>query len=278
MRVRRLLPIAFPALLLLPPASAGAGGWDSLDFPERQYLVGEVASVRSQFFAGALEGSGPLDGRTYHAYLLPRSRDELFGMIDAPTIPPGAIRLGALDVSGPVVAADGYPYAVAALSFTVPDVPSGTYAIGFCDDPCTYSTIGWLAWGRIRIVHTRYEGVLLRRLDRDLMQDYRLRTVARRAERASEEAAGELDRVRAELLALRQGTVEATTPMELRVTTSATPNATPSESSVTWWIALLGCLLGLAAGVAIGRRRLSPRVVVPDTVPDDLDEREPAIR
>jgi hypothetical protein len=239
--------------------------------------VGEVASVRSQFFAGELEGSGPLDGRTYHAYLLPQSRDELFGMIDAPTVPSGAIRLGPVDVSGPIVAADGYPYAVASLSFAVPDVPSGTYAIGFCDDPCTYSTIGWLAWGRIRIVHTRYEGTLLRRLDRDVMQDYRRRIDLRRAERAAEEMREELGQVRDELRSLRQGSIEATTPTELRPTTAVVRHAAAGESSVTWWIALLGCALGLAAGVAIGRRR-APAIVVPDTVPDDLVEREPAVR
>jgi hypothetical protein len=277
MRVHRLLPIAFLALLLLA-APAEAGGWDSLDFPERQYLVGQVASVRSQFFAGELEGSGPLDGRTYHAYLLSRSRDELFGMIDAPTIPPGAVLLGSVDVSGPIVAADGYPYAVASLSFTVPDVPSGTYAIGFCDDPCTYSTIGWLAWGRIRIVHTRYEGALLHRLDRDVMQDYRRRLDLRRAERAAEETREELTRVRDELRALRPGSIRATTPTELRVTTTAAPLAAPRESSVTWWIALLTCVLGLTVGVTIRRRRLGPAIVVPDTVPDDLVEREPAVR
>jgi hypothetical protein len=275
MRVRRLLPIAF-LVLLLPAAPAGAGGWDSLNFPKREYLVGEVASVRSQFFAGELEGSGPLDGRTYHAYLLVRSRDELFGMIDAPTIPPGAIELGSVDVAGPILAADGYPYADASLSFTVPDVPSGTYAIGFCDEPCTYSTIGWLAWGQIRIVHTRYEGTLLHRLDRDVMQDYRLRLMVRRAERAAEEAAEQLDRVRADLVALRQGAVEATTPTELRVTNPVVHAAAPRRSSVTWWVALLACSLGLGAGLAIGRRRLGPRIVVPDSVPDDLVEREPA--
>jgi hypothetical protein len=277
MRVHRLLPIAFLALLLLA-APAEAGGWDSLDFPERQYLVGEVASVRSQFFAGELEGSGPLDGRTYHAYLLSRSRDELFGMIDAPTIPPGAVLLGSVDISGPIAAGDGYPYAVAALSFTVPDVPSGTYAIGFCDDPCTYSTIGWLAWGRIRIVHTPYEGALLHRLDRDVMQDYRRRLDLRRAERTAEEIREELTRVRDELRALGQGSIPATTPTELRVTPPAAPPAAPSESSVTWWIALLTCALGLATGVVISRHRVGPAIVVPDTVPDDLDDRELTVR
>jgi hypothetical protein len=276
MRIRRLLPIAFLALLL-PAAPAEGGGWDSLNFPRRQYLVGEVASVRSRFFAGELEGSGPLDGRTYHAYLLTRSRGEMFGMIDAPTIPRGAVDLGAVGVSGPIVA-DGFRSGVASLSFTVPDVPSGTYAIGFCDVPCTYSTIGWLAWGQIRIVHTPYEGTLLHRLDRDLMHDYRVRMDLRRAERDVEGLREELTDVRDELRALRSGAVEATTPTELRSAAPVARTAGPSESSVTWWIAALACVLGLLAGAAIGRRRREPAIVVPDTVPDDLVEREPAVR
>jgi hypothetical protein len=50
------------------------------------------------------------------------------------------------------------------------------------------------------------------------------------------------------------------------------------ETSVTWWIALLACVLGLGAGVAIGRRRSNGAFALPDTVPDDLDPREPALR
>jgi hypothetical protein len=40
---------------------------------------------------------------------------------------------------------------------------------------------------------------------------------------------------------------------------------------------MLGCALGLAAGVAIGRRRRGAEIVVPDTVPDDLVDRERAV-
>jgi hypothetical protein len=68
-----------------------------------------------------------------------------FEQIDPPVVPRTAVTLGALTVGNAVRAADGYRYASAALSFTVPDVPSGRYAIGFCDDPCVHSTIGWLA-------------------------------------------------------------------------------------------------------------------------------------
>lgn len=105
-------------------------------------------------------GAGPLDGRAYYAYLLPQSATQAgFGMIDAPTIPEGSIRLGVLVISAPFDPKryEGQ-YARASLTFTVPDVPTGDYAIGFCDDPCQHGYVGWLAWGSIRIVHTARGG------------------------------------------------------------------------------------------------------------------------
>lgn len=270
MRSRRALPPIVVAVLVALAVPGRAGGWDSLTFPERQYVVGEVASARGQFFAGELEGAGPLDGRAYHAYLLTGSRNALFAMIDAPTIPPDAIDLGVVDVSEPIVAGDGYPYGVASLTFTVPDVPSGTYAIGFCDDPCIHSSIGWLATGRIRIVHTRYEGTILRRLDRRAIQISRLEVELRRAERAAERAGAPRPRF-SPPIPLRE-------PAPAPASSIVRVESPPEGASVTWWVAVLSCVLGLGAGVALGRRRSDRALAVPDTVPDDLDAREPSLR
>ena len=273
MRVRRALLPLLVVTLLLPAAPAAAGGWDGLSFPRHHYLVGHVASVRSQFFAGALEGVGPLDGGPYYAYLLTKSRGSLFGMIDAPEIPAGAIRLGTLSILGPIIADDGYPYGVASLSFTVPDVPSGSYPIGFCDDPCMHSAVGWLAWGQITIVHTPYEGRLLRRSGRDELRMSRLKNEVRRADRAADDARAELSDTKSKLRTLARESSEATTPIELRAVGPIVQTTRTREPSVTWWIALLALLSGLGAGLIVGRRR-SERVVVPDIVPDDLEERE----
>jgi hypothetical protein len=69
---RTLSLVPFVMLIALVPASsANAGGWDSLVFPDDHYLVGDVATTTQWFFAGDLRGAGPLDGRLYHAYLLP---------------------------------------------------------------------------------------------------------------------------------------------------------------------------------------------------------------
>jgi hypothetical protein len=120
-------------------------------------LAGEVTT--DVFFAGL---EGPARRPAYYAYLLPqRATQAGFGMIDPPTIPEGSIRLGTLGISAPLEPKryDGV-YARASLTFTVPDVATGDYAIGFCDDPCEHGYVGWLM-GSIRIVHTEQEGELL---------------------------------------------------------------------------------------------------------------------
>lgn len=256
---------------------ASAGGWDSLQFRRQHYLVGNIATARTEFFAGELKGSGPVDGRTYYAYLLPRTRTG-FGMIDPPAIPDGATRLGALDVRGPLTKSDGYLYAIASLTFTVPDVPSGTYPIGFCDDPCTYGTVGWLAWGDITIVHTSLEGRLLATRDRAKAQIGALQRVLRRAEGENAELA---ERFAAELHATRTAIRTSDRDVDVAAGGADVRGAVPAEPSdgPSWW---LGTLAGLAVGALgtwalLGHRRHT-RETVPLTQPDAPREAEPADR
>lgn len=256
---------------------ASAGGWDSLQFRRQHYLVGNIATARTEFFAGDLKGSGPLDGRTYYAYLLPRTRTG-FGMIDPPAIPDGAIRLGALDLRAPLTKSDGYPYGIASLTFTVPDVPSGTYPIGFCDDPCTYGTVGWLAWGDITIVHTSFEGRLLATRDRAKGQIEALQRVLRRAEG---ETARLAERFAVELRAARLAIRTSDRAVDVAAGGADVRGAAPAEPSdgPPWW---LGTVAGLAVGglgtwalVGHGRRA---REAVPLTQPDAAREAEPTDR
>ena len=271
MRARRPLGLALIlGLVTLGPVPASAGGWDSLHFDEDHYVVGEVAVAKNLFFAGELEGAGPLDGRTYHAYLLPRRVTQSgFGTIDAPTIPEGSIRLGALEISGPFVP-DGYEgmYGRASLTFTVPEVPTGDYAIGFCDDPCEHDYVGWLAWGWIRIVHTEREGTLLAEIDHKDIEVSRTRYELRKTERALEGARAQLDETRSDL---RLERTNAVTPSERIV---AVPIASRDRGlfGSVWWLALLAVVATFGGGFALGaRRRVRDRVVVPDTVPEDLE-------
>jgi hypothetical protein len=143
---------------MLAPA-ASAGGWDSLEPQHDHYLPGQTAVLRGAFAVNRLKGTGRIDDGPYYAYLLAGS--SLYGMIDPPRIPNGAIRLGVVRF-GPVTEGDaGYRYSKGSVTFTVPDVASANYAVSFCNDPCRSSTIGWLGFGRITIVHTALEAQLL---------------------------------------------------------------------------------------------------------------------
>lgn len=272
MRARAAIVGMVVTAMVWPAGAAAGGGWDSLDFRRDHYLVGEVAEATGLFYTGALEGSGPIDGRTYHAYLLPGSATESgFGMIDPPAIPKGAIRLGALEIDPSVDPAhyEG-PYARATLSFVVPDVPSGDYAIGFCDDPCEHGYVGWLAWGSIRIVHTEQEGALMAALDRAETERWRIRTDLRRAERNLDGLSAELGDARSEL---RLERIDAGTPSERIMTISAEQGR---ERVVVWWPVAAGLLAALALGgwVGVRRPRAYERIAVPDTVPEDLERLE----
>ncbi|MCI0634935.1 MAG: hypothetical protein L0206_13615 [Actinobacteria bacterium] len=273
MRARRPVALTIVALLMLWPTTAQAGGWDSLNFRRDHYIVGTVAETTDMFFAGELRGAGPLDGRAYYAYLLPRNATQSgFGMIDPPKIPEGAIRLGTLDVSAPFEPKryEGR-YARAALSFTVPDVPTGDYAIGFCDDPCEHGYVGWLAWGSIRIVHTEQEGRLLAKLDRDERDARTLRHDLRRADRETDDLQARLDAVKSDL---RSERMNAVTPSERIVAVPATERD-GAGPGLAMWLAVLGAIAALFVGIVLGthRRRDVTGLVVPDTVPDDLVER-----
>ncbi len=271
---RRLVAVVLGSVamsVLASSAPASAGGWDSLRFRRDHYLVGQVATARTEFFAGELEGSGPLDGRTYHAYLLPSSRDTGFGMIQAPTIPDDAIRLGALEVRGPFTRDGGsYRYGIASLGFTVPDVPSGDYAIGFCDDPCTHGSVGWLAWGEIRIVHTPFEGRLLGELDRARQEMVARRWDLRQAERRSVERIGRLvDELRAARTALRVSAPAETPPAPAVAVAGPAPDGTP------WWPgALAGAALGALGAWGLGRWTRRGRRPGPPRAPRTSEDAE----
>jgi hypothetical protein len=262
-------------ITLAPASSANAGGWDSLVFPDDHYVVGEVATTTQWFFAGELRGAGPLDGRLYHAYLLPRSAtDGGFGMITPPTIPAGAIDLGTLDIAA-LLERPGYkgPFGRATLTFTVPEVPTGQYSIGFCDDPCEHGYVGWLAWATITIVHTEEEGRLLASLGRMDRQTWKLRSDLRRVERASKD-------LQDEAAALGEDVRERTLSARAAGTRIAALEAvdTPARESrplIPGWAAGMLAAALIAAAVIVRRRR-SDVFVVPNTVPDSLVERDHA--
>jgi len=269
-RTRSMLAVALVGglFILLSPDAAWAGGWDSIEPKRDHYLPGQTAVLRGRFASNHLKGSGRIEGGPYYAYLLPPSGGG-FALIDPPTIPEGAISLGVLRFGALSREDDGWLYATARLTFTVPDVPSGHYPVSFCNDPCRSSTIGWLGGGGIRIVHTALEARLM---DRNALLESRLRGMRlalRRSEKQAEALIERVDKAKASQGAL-QAQVAAMTD---RLRTASKP--APAGSPVPTWaaVAAIVALLLLALAVA-SRRPRSRRNVRPvtDTSPNELDE------
>jgi hypothetical protein len=111
MRTARRALTAGVALLLLVQGPARAGGsWFDLDW-DRVYVPGEAVTTTAQFSNGQ---QAPVSAGPWTAYLRPE--DEASG-VDEIELGPVAIEEGAC-----------CPW-VATLTFTVPDVPTGTYWI-----------------------------------------------------------------------------------------------------------------------------------------------------
>ena len=269
MRFRRVLPPLLAAAVMLVVASSARAGGSWLEPDRRAYVAGDVATLRGVFsMTGSLEGR--LSDGPYVGYLL-----EEWQWIERGRIPAGAIRLGELRI----VRADGRHPTHAVVTFEIPSVPTGWYHVGYCNDPCTVDGIGDLVGGdRFVVAPTRVEGLAIVRIDRlatrvaNVRHDVvaRTRDERERLERALEARNGALDLAEARISQIQAELVRAAPSLG---GSAGRPLARPS--SVTWWIALLACIAGLGAGLAIPRRRIEPEILVPDTIPDDLEERAP---
>jgi len=237
--------------------SASAGGWDSLEPKRDHYLPGQTAVLRGAFAVNGLKSTGRIEDGPYYAYLL--AGGGRFGMIDPPRIPDGAIRLGVVRF-GPVVEGDGhYRYSRGSVTFTVPDVASANYAVSFCNDPCRSSTIGWLGFGRITIVHTALEARLLDA--RDSLKS-KLRA-ARFQMRRHEKRIEVLDTAARDAAADQRSLQEQVRSLTERL--AATRQA-PDEPAIPAWAAILAIAavlaLALVVALALAMRRRRSRAKV----------------
>jgi len=243
MRRIALLTLASAALVLLAVPPAAAGGVSEFEFPRRVYTPGEVAVGRTAFDAH-LRGQPRIQDGPFHAYLLPEGR-----WIDPPRIQAGAVRVGVVRFTGPNLEGTWFDR-VAVVRFVVPDLPSGFWEVGICNDPCRDSMVGDLYGGQIAVMRTPLEGRLLywsRRLGWRLDE---ARVDARRAERRLEEAESRAAAARAGLEEARAAMArlqERNADLRARLLGAS---AEPGAPWLPW--ALLPVALG--AGAVLGRR------------------------
>lgn len=260
MRRRLATALVLLSIVLVPAVPASVGG--SWVYPDRgAYVPGDLARLHGSFsLRGSLEGSiadGP-----YVADLLPEGT-----WIGSTRVPADAIRLGELRISR----AEGTHPTRAVVTFTVPDVPAGWYHVGYCNQPCTVNGIGDLigSW-RFVVAPTRSEGRRLRQVDR---LEHRIDSALRKAhaharveqnklERALEARSTALDEARRRIAAL-----------ESTLANRPVGQASQGRTLVAGWAGVVLAVALVAAALIVARRR-TPAFDVPDTVPDDLVDRE----
>jgi hypothetical protein len=245
------------------PAMAG-GAWIE---GKRAYGVGDPATFRGSFsMSGSLEGR--LSDGPYVAYLAPvRIYD-----VDHPD----ALRLGEISM----VRSDRWGM-IASVSFTVPRVPTGKYHLIYCNEPCTVNGIGDLVGGEAFYVAPTYEeAALLARLERLEWRLAQARQNVRQERRTAEAFEHRLD-VQAHDLAEAEVRVATLEAQLAEIRASAGRQETPRAPLAPGWaltVAAAFVAAGAIATAALVRRKRTPEFVVPDTIPDDLETREPALR
>jgi hypothetical protein len=142
--------------IALLPARANAGGVDWFEFDRPNYSPGDSGVARTRVWFATKEAARKATEGRFAAYLVPEGR-----WIRPPGVPPAAIPLGPVTFSSP----EGYT-AMAALTFTVPEVSTGDWTVNVCNVPCTNEMIGDLLGGTIRVASSATMSTVLRLEDR----------------------------------------------------------------------------------------------------------------
>lgn len=273
------------AVLVATPASAG-GNWlnfreepgsaaapDGAPDGDRSLGIWAIVSVGQRIVAVGTTWPRSehrierLERETFHAWLV-RADEVTIGS-------DGGLPAEAIPLAPFTLRWDRYGTAVARAHFSVPDVPPGEYSVLVCQSPCTLIGFGdWLS-GWLRIVRTPAEARLLSRARTQREEIMTLSSRVRGLQTTVEELESDLRRATAQLREAsrisRESLVTPSVPAPVQTVSPV------RETDVTWWIAGLAALIGLALGL-VGTRRRRAAFVVPDTVPDDLVERERAAR
>jgi hypothetical protein len=251
-------------LAVAAPAIADGGAYIELD---RTYVQvgGTVEAVT--YVAIPERQQDVLDRGPFYAYLVPA---DAFLQERKPP-PSGTIRLGAFTV----VPSGKQAFELRA-TLTMPDVPSGSYNLQLCNDPCTVAGFREPLTGFLTIAGTAAEARLIG--ERDWLQwrvaHLRQRADKLRSENEDLETGLAALQAEADALAARVADLQARPP--------AAPIAAPEDTDrpiVDAWalvaiaIALLVTFGSVALAIVFSRRH-APRVVVPDTIAELEEEAE----
>lgn len=188
----------------------------------------------------------------YRAYFLPDQK-----WIEPPRVPTEAVPIGTIDFTPPQA---GARKGLASISFVVPDVPTASYGISYCNDPCTIATVGDLTGGWIRVADDAEEAQLLAEREEAGWKASALEWKLKRAQRQIDRLTGEAEAVGVQAAELRADVLGLTRRLDAAAGRGdAGPDAIPI---------LAAGLGGLALGLFLRRRRR-----VPDPSPVEEAER-----
>lgn len=277
---RTILTLVLATLAVVLPAQGASAGGNWLGFRSEEPVAGKrnlgtwaIMHVGQEVVAHTgiyvmnpdrmdrLETEGP-----FYAWLSPGD-----AYLDDTNLPADAIRLAPF-----TIAFDGSNGVPVRAHFTVPDVPSGEYEVVVCNDPCTLSGFGEYVQGWITITQTAEEARLMN-LARERKWNLR------EAKKEARQLEGDVDSLEGDLAAARSDARAAS--LDLRSTDRAIEllesendalraRLAATEDGMPWAIAVLGIVI-LGAALLVRRRR-APAFEIPDTVPDDLLERDRA--
>lgn len=248
---RRFLGAAIAVtLLLVTPTNATANGGSYLEFDQTHYLPGDPGVAISYVSVPRMKAS-LFDRGPFYLFAVPE------GMLrEGRPIPVGAIRLAMFTVHDEKD--DSYELRA---EFTAPQLASGYYFMGLCNDPCTIAGFREPLYGSISIVATRREGDLLTQNGTLRGKLFGVRREARRAERRLERVQGELAN---QLTFGASEREELSAKVERLDTQLAAAHARADRSSRTpfdpWVVGAILLVTIIAAVLAFRRRRMVPAI------------------
>ena len=250
------------SLALATPARADGGAYISFD--ETYYVRGETAHAEGYVWIPERQRE-ILDRGPFYAYLIPRSASYL---TEGRPLPPGTIRVGTFNIEP-----FGKQEIELSVSFTIPDVATGSYIAQLCNDPCTVAGFREPQTGELTIAATTAEVELLRERDRLGGEIYAMKRKLRRAGNDAEDLQVALDAAVADRDAYALRIAELEAHASARITAPASPVAAidAGRPLVDPWalVSLVGGALVvlLAIGLAlVFSRRQRPILRIPDTI------------